>query len=78
MCTDAEAISLMRALVARQTGAPVTAPAVQTTADLLLRLAPVLTRLPPRYTGQVIIDYDRGVRRVRQTQDVPPGDIDNA
>lgn len=73
MCTDAEAITLMRALVARQTGAPVTAPAVQAAADLLLRLAPVLARVPARYTGQVILDYDRGAARIRQTQDVLPG-----
>lgn len=74
MCPDAEAITLMRALVARATGAPPTSPAVHITADLLLRLAPVLARLPPRYTGQVIVDYDRGAHRIRQTRDVLPGD----
>ena len=64
----------LRALIAVHTGRPVTAPAVQIAADLVLRVAGVLVRLPARYTGQVLIDYDRGAARIRQTQDVPPGD----
>jgi hypothetical protein len=43
---------------------------VQIAADLVLRVAGVLVRLPPRYTGQVLIDYNQGAARIRQTQDV--------
>lgn len=60
MCTDADAITLMRALVARATGLPPTAPAVQSTADLLLRLAPVLARLPPDWTGTLQLSFRHG------------------
>jgi hypothetical protein len=70
---EGEAVRLQRALVSATTGYDVTSPAVQITADLVLRVAGVLVRLPPRYTGQVIIDYDQGAARIRQTQDVQPG-----
>ena len=75
MCIDeGEAVRLQRALISAMTGYAVESPAVQIAADLVLRVAGVLVRLPARYTGQVLIDYDRGAARIRQTQDVPPGD----
>jgi hypothetical protein len=75
MCIDeGEAVRLQRALISATTGYAVESPAVQITADLVLRVAGVLVRLPARYTGQVLIDYDWGAARIRQTQDVPPGD----
>jgi hypothetical protein len=71
MCIDeGEAVRLQRALISATTGYAVESPAVQITADLVLRVAGVLVRLPPRYTGQVLIDYNQGAARIRQTQDV--------
>lgn len=73
MCLDdGEVTRLQRALIATTTGAPVDSPAVQIAADLVLRVAGVLVRLPARYTGQVLIDYNQGAARIRQTRDVGP------
>ena len=73
MCIDeGEAVRLQRALISATTGYAVESPAVQITADLVLRVAGVLVRLPARYTGQVLIDYNQGAARIRQTQDVLP------
>ena len=73
MCIDeGEAVRLQRALISATTGYAPDSPAVQVAADLVLRVAGVLVRLPPRYTGQVLIDYNQGAARIRQTQDVLP------
>ena len=73
MCIDeGEAVRLQRALIAATTGTPAESPAVQIAADLVLRVAGVLVRLPARYTGQVLIDYNQGAARIRQTRDVGP------
>ena len=73
MCIDeGEAVRLQRALIAATTGTAPDSPAVQIAADLVLRVAGVLVRLPARYTGQVLIDYNQGAARIRQTRDVGP------
>jgi hypothetical protein len=73
MCIDeGEAVRLQRALISATTGYAPDSPAVHIAADLVLRVAGVLVRLPARYTGQVLIDYNQGAARIRQTQDVLP------
>lgn len=71
--SERDLIYIQRALIAAKTRRDVQAPAVQIATEIVLDVMELLVRLPSRYAGQIIIDFDgRGQSRLRQTADVRP------